>query len=79
MAKRNDKEDENGDKDPVERVSGILDGIVDIDQYIEDIRGGRPATGRVRQSDVAMKAIQALGDEIANGGQKFTRDEMNER
>ena len=24
---------------PVERVSGILDGILDIDQYIEDIRG----------------------------------------
>ena len=24
---------------PVERVSGILDGAFDIDQYIEDIRG----------------------------------------
>ena len=26
-------------KHPVERVSGILDGTVDIDQYIEEIRG----------------------------------------
>lgn len=26
-------------KHPVERVSGILDGIVDIDEYIEEIRG----------------------------------------
>ena len=24
---------------PVERVSGILDGVGDVDQYIEDIRG----------------------------------------
>ncbi len=27
-------------KHPVERVSGILDGVVDVDQYIEEIRGG---------------------------------------
>ena len=26
-------------KHPVERVSGILDGIGDVDQYIEEIRG----------------------------------------
>ena len=26
-------------KHPVERVSGILDGLVDVDQYIEEIRG----------------------------------------
>ena len=26
-------------KHPVERVSGILDGVVDVDQYIEEIRG----------------------------------------
>ena len=26
-------------KHPVERVSGILDGAVDVDQYIEEIRG----------------------------------------
>lgn len=26
-------------KHPVERVSGILDSAVDIDQYIEEIRG----------------------------------------
>ncbi len=26
-------------KHPVERVSGILDSVVDIDQYIEEIRG----------------------------------------
>ena len=26
-------------KHPVERVSGILDGAIDIDQYIEEIRG----------------------------------------
>ena len=24
---------------PVDRVSGILDGVVDVDQYIEEIRG----------------------------------------
>ena len=24
---------------PVERVSGILDGVGDVDQYIEEIRG----------------------------------------
>ena len=24
---------------PVERVSGILDGAFDVDQYVEDIRG----------------------------------------
>lgn len=27
-------------KHSVERVSGILDGVVDVDQYIEEIRGG---------------------------------------
>ena len=26
-------------KHPVERISGILDGFVDVDQYIEEIRG----------------------------------------
>ena len=26
-------------KHPVEKVSGILDGIVDVDQYVEEIRG----------------------------------------
>ena len=26
-------------KHPVERISGILDGVVDVDQYIEEIRG----------------------------------------
>ncbi len=26
-------------KHPVDRVSGILDGVVDVDQYIEEIRG----------------------------------------
>ena len=26
-------------KHPVERVSGILDGSIDVDQYIEEIRG----------------------------------------
>ena len=26
-------------KHPVERVSGILDGVVDVDQYMEEIRG----------------------------------------
>ena len=26
-------------KHPVERISGILDGSVDVDQYIEEIRG----------------------------------------
>ena len=26
-------------KHPVERVSGILDGNVDVDQYVEEIRG----------------------------------------
>ena len=26
-------------KHPVERVSGILDGIADVDQYIDEMRG----------------------------------------
>ena len=26
-------------KHPVERISGILDGSVDVDRYIEEIRG----------------------------------------
>lgn len=26
-------------KHPVDRVSGILDSVVDVDQYIEEIRG----------------------------------------
>ena len=26
-------------KHPAERVSGILDGLVDVEQYIEEIRG----------------------------------------
>ena len=25
---------------PVERVSGILDGAIDVDRYVDDIRGG---------------------------------------
>ena len=24
---------------PVEKISGILDGVIDVDQYIEEIRG----------------------------------------
>lgn len=81
MAERSDKEEENGDKDkhPVDRVSGILDGIGNIDQYIEDIQRGRPSTGNSIQASAALETIQALGGEIATGGRKFTRDEMNER
>lgn len=26
-------------KHPVERISGILDGVVDVDQYIDELRG----------------------------------------
>ena len=26
-------------KHPVEKVSGILDGVVDVDRYIDEIRG----------------------------------------
>ena len=78
MVKRNDEEEATEEKHPVERVSGILDSVVDVDQHIEDIRGGRTSTGRGRQADAALETIQALGDEIATGGRKFTRDEMNE-
>ena len=35
--------------------------------------------GSGRRADAAMETIQALGGEIATGGRKFTRDEMNER
>ena len=35
--------------------------------------------GRSRQADTALETIQALRGEIATGGHKFTRDEMNER
>ena len=35
--------------------------------------------GRGRQADTALETIQALRGEIATGGRKFTRDEMNER
>ena len=35
--------------------------------------------GRGRQADTALETIQALRGEIATGGHKFTRDEMNER
>lgn len=32
----------------------------------------------LQRADTALETIQALGDEIATGGRKFTRDEMNE-
>lgn len=35
--------------------------------------------GRGSQADAAMETVQALAGEIATGGRKFTRDEMNER
>ena len=35
--------------------------------------------GRGRHADTALETIQALRGEIATGGHKFTRDEMNER
>ena len=34
---------------------------------------------RGRQADTALETIQELRGEIATGGRKFTRDEMNER
>ena len=48
MVKRNDEKEETEEKHPVERVSGILDSVVDVDQHIEDIRGGRTSTGSGR-------------------------------
>ena len=35
--------------------------------------------GRSRHADAALETIQALGGEIATGGRRFTREEMNER
>ena len=35
--------------------------------------------GRGRQADTALETIRELRREIATGGRKFTRDEMNER
>ncbi len=35
--------------------------------------------GRERQADAAMAAIHELREDIATGGRRFTRDEMNER
>ena len=75
MVERNDKEQEGesgepGNQHPVERVSGILDGIADVDQYIEEIRGGHTSTGRGRQTGTALDTIHALGDEICSRGTK---------
>ncbi len=35
--------------------------------------------GRKRQADAAMATIRLLRGDIATGGRRFTRDEMNER
>ena len=35
--------------------------------------------GRKQQADAAMATIRALRGDIATGGRRFTRDEMNER
>ena len=35
--------------------------------------------GRREQADAAMAAIHALRGDIATGGRRFTRDEINER
>lgn len=35
--------------------------------------------GRKQQADSAMATIRLLRGEIATGGRRFTRDEMNER
>ncbi len=35
--------------------------------------------GRVQQADAAMATIRLLRGEVATGGRRFTRDEMNER
>ena len=34
---------------------------------------------RKRQADAAMATIRLLRGDIATGGRRFTRDEMNER
>ena len=36
-------------------------------------------TKRRQQADAAMATIQALRGDIATGGRRFTRDEVNER
>ena len=35
--------------------------------------------GRTRQADAAMATIRLLQGDVATGGRRFTRDEMNER
>lgn len=35
--------------------------------------------GRTHQADAAMATIRQLRGDIATGGRRFTRDEMNER
>ena len=35
--------------------------------------------GRKHQADAAMATIRTLRGDIATGGRRFTRDEMNER